>query len=217
VRPTGDPTLALEPLSPPAAERERRPWILVPAALTTLRLILAPMVPAFLLFPWPRPLLAVIVGVAFLSDWLDGVLARRLGVAAPWLRRYDVVADMAFYFAALGTALALEWGAFFPFLPWMAGLLAVEVLVQIWHYLRWGVPIATHAWTCKAWAVVMSVSLAALLGFGVAGWMLTSTFVVATVAYLDVVLILLFARRVPLDVISCWHVWRAAREGSRTA
>ena len=190
---------------------------MAPLALTTLRLCLAPVVPAFLLFPLPRPILALIVGVAFLSDWLDGVVARRLGVASPWLRRYDVVADVAFYLAALATAVALEPGAFLPFLPWGALLLAAELLVQIWHYRRWGVPIATHSWACKAWGVVMSVSLAALLGFGVAGWLLASAFVMASIAYLDVVLILLFARHVPLDVISCWHVWQAERPGRGAA
>jgi phosphatidylglycerophosphate synthase len=217
VRTTGGPALGVENGAAPDGERGRRRWILIPWAMTTLRLCLAPVLPAFLLFPLPRPFLALIVGVAFLSDWLDGVVARRLGVAVPWLRRYDVVADTAFYVAALAMAVALEPGAFLPFLPWMALLLAAELLVQIWHYRRWGAAIATHSWTCKAWGVVMSVSLAVLLGFGVSGWLLTSVFILASIAYIDVILILLFARRVPLDVISCWHVWQAGRAGRGAA
>ena len=42
---------------------------------------------------------------AFLSDVFDGILARRLGVATPTLRRLDSIADSVFYLAAVFAAI----------------------------------------------------------------------------------------------------------------
>src|ERR1700686_4057943 len=72
-----------------------------PLLLTGLRAMLAPVM---LLLAWyhPRPLaFAVCLILAFLSDVFDGILARRLNVATPGLRRLDSIADSVFYVAAL--------------------------------------------------------------------------------------------------------------------
>src|SRR6266853_6691870 len=68
----------------------------VPAMLTGLRVMLAPVM---LLLAWydPRPpAFAVCLTLAFLSDVFDGILARRLNVATPGLRRVDSIADSVF-------------------------------------------------------------------------------------------------------------------------
>lgn len=187
---------------------------LLPAALTTYRIGLAAVLFGIIASGWPRSLLSLIVLGALLSDWLDGVIARRLGIATPWLRRYDVLADIVFYLSAVIAAFLLEPEQMRPYGPWLAFLLAVEVFVQVWHYLRWRLAIATHSWTCKAWSVVMAVSLTVLLGFGHGGWLLFTAFLLGSAAYVDVVLILCFAHQVPLDTVSFWHVWRdAQRQG----
>ena len=67
---------------------------LLPLSLTGLRLLLGP---AFLMVSFERPaVLAVIVGIAILTDWLDGLLARRLGVVSRAGKLLDPLADALF-------------------------------------------------------------------------------------------------------------------------
>jgi phosphatidylglycerophosphate synthase len=48
-----------------------------------------------LAFVYPsRALLVACLAAGWLSDVLDGVLARGLEVVTPWLRRYDSAVDM---------------------------------------------------------------------------------------------------------------------------
>ena len=54
-------------------------------------------------------LFGVCLILAFLSDVFDGILARRLNVATPDLRRLDSIADSTFYLAALLAALLAAW------------------------------------------------------------------------------------------------------------
>ena len=81
----------------------------LPLALTLLRLALAPLM--VLLSERPHPLLfGLILTAAVLSDIFDGILARRLGVATPSLRRLDSAVDVVFYLA-VGFALWLGYGS----------------------------------------------------------------------------------------------------------
>ncbi len=72
----------------------------IPLALTLLRALLAPVVLLHGYFGGLPEAFAVCLIAAFLSDYFDGVIARRLGVATPGLRRLDSAADSVFYLAA---------------------------------------------------------------------------------------------------------------------
>lgn len=189
----------------------------VPFALTTLRLLLGPVVLALAFLPVSRLVFPPLVVVAFLSDWLDGVVARRLGVARPWLRRYDVIADLVFYLSALAAACVLEPALLGDYAVPIIGLLLLEVACQAVHLVRFRAAIATHAYLCKAWSVAIAVMMTVLLGWGEAARpLLVLAIVLGYVAYLDVFLILAVARRVPVDVISSYHVWRDERAAEAT-
>ena len=74
------------------------------ALLTLLRMALAPVV-LWLAFHRPSgPAFAACLAAAFVSDVFDGVIARRLHVATPGLRRLDSAADSVFYLAATAAA-----------------------------------------------------------------------------------------------------------------
>ena len=193
---------------------ERLAWLSIPAAMTTLRLAIAPTLVLFThLNLVPRFIYVLLIVVAFLSDWLDGVVARRLGIATAWLRRYDIVADVTFYVAVLWAVWRLETETVILFRSQFVLLLALEVSCQIIHLVRFHCLIATHAYLCKFWAIFLAATAISLLGFGQADPLLQITFVLGYIAYADVLLILLFARRPPIDVISSYHVWLVDRWG----
>jgi CDP-diacylglycerol--glycerol-3-phosphate 3-phosphatidyltransferase len=187
----------------------------LPWTLTTLRLVLAPVLVGLAHAGAGGLAFLVCLSAGFCSDVLDGVLARRLGVQSPALRRYDVVADVAFYLAVLWCVCVLYPEVALAYAWPLAGILLAEVACQTISLVRFGQTTATHAYLCKAWAVLLFASTALLLGFGIAGLLLQVMFVVAGLAYLDVLLILLLAPTAPVDVPSALHAWRARRSAER--
>ena len=75
----------------------------LPTLLTLLRIALIPVfVGAFFLsFPGANLLCSALFGLAALTDWLDGYLARRLGQTSPFGAFLDPVADKLMVAAAL--------------------------------------------------------------------------------------------------------------------
>jgi CDP-diacylglycerol--glycerol-3-phosphate 3-phosphatidyltransferase len=188
----------------------------LPWALTTLRLLLAPVLVVLAHAGAGGLAILFCLAAGFCSDVLDGVLARRLGVSSPALRRYDVVADTAFYLAVLWCACVRYPEVVLTYAWPVAGILLAEVACQAVSLVRFGQTTATHAYLCKAWAVLLFASAALLLGFGVTT-LLPAMFVVGGLAYLDVLLILLLAPTAPVDVPSTLHAWRARRAAAPPA
>ena len=77
----------------------------VPWALVWFRGVAAPALTWWAIPDDRRWFLGGLMIVAFLSDWLDGVLARRWNTSTPELRRADSLADTVFYVNALIAAL----------------------------------------------------------------------------------------------------------------
>ncbi len=81
-------------MSPPSPKDTPVTWN-IPNALTLLRIALIPVfvVIFYLPVPWARTLCALVFGLASLTDWLDGWLARRWGQTSPLGAFLDPVAD----------------------------------------------------------------------------------------------------------------------------
>ncbi len=141
----------------------------IPFALTLLRLLLAPVLVGLVYVGASGPVFAAVVLAAFVSDYFDGVIARRLGVATPELRHFDSRADLVFYATAAWTVWMVR--------PDVARSIAVPALVvigldvarHIFDFAKFGRDVAYHAWSSKAWGLSLALSLVLLLGFGIAG------------------------------------------------
>jgi phosphatidylglycerophosphate synthase len=139
----------------------------IPIALTLLRLLLAPVLVWLVYVDAPGILFAAAVSAAFASDYLDGVVARRLGVATPALRHFDSRADLVFYATA-------AWAVWMR-RPDVARAVAVPVLAvigldvvrYIFDFAKFGRDVAYHAWSSKLWGLSLALALVLLLGFGI--------------------------------------------------
>jgi CDP-diacylglycerol--glycerol-3-phosphate 3-phosphatidyltransferase len=190
----------------------------VPWALVTLRLVLAPALLVLTALGAPGEALAGCFGAGVYCDLLDGILARRLGVATAALRRYDCAADVLFYLAVLACAWVRHPDILAAYRWPVVGLLVLEASCQALSLARFRRTTATHAWSCKAWSVLLLAVFAPLLGRGEAGPLAPAAVAAGYVAYLDVLLILLLAPHCPVDVASAWHAWRLrppARRGDK--
>lgn len=131
-----------------------------------MRAALAPVVIGLALL-WPsRPAFGICLTIAFLSDVFDGILARRLGVATPALRRLDSSADTLFY-------LAVAWAAWYlhpAALTHRLGLLALLALLEVARYgldlWRFGREASYHAWSAKLFGIALFAGCFSLMALG---------------------------------------------------
>lgn len=185
--------------------------VLVPLSLTGGRVALAAAVVAVAHTTRSGPAFVACLVLGVLSDIFDGVLARRLGVSSPALRRFDSAADVAFYLAVLWAVWAARPEVVADY-AWGVGLLlALEAACQAVSLARSGRPPATHAYSAKLWGLLLFACFAAVLGFGAArGWM-EAMIAVGCLADLEVIAIMLLAPPPAVDVPSVFHALRLRR------
>jgi CDP-diacylglycerol--glycerol-3-phosphate 3-phosphatidyltransferase len=139
----------------------------VPVGLTVLRLLLAPVLVWLVYAGAPGVVFAGVVLLAFVSDYFDGVIARRLGVASAELRHFDSRADLVFYATAAWAVWRLH--------PDVVRSVAVPALIvvgldlvrHVFDFTKFGKDVAYHAWSSKAWGLSLALALVLLLGFGI--------------------------------------------------
>lgn len=174
----------------------------LPCALTTLRLLLGPVALLCALTNVSRRIYVPILVAGTLSDIFDGILARRLGVATPALRRYDSITDVIYYLFILGAA----WILCRPVIANNRLLLALIVLPEavgiLVCLLKFGSYPATHSWLAKCYGLCLLGGLIALLGFNAGNWVLIALAVVALATNLEIIAIHLLLDRPPVDVKS---------------
>jgi len=199
--------------------------IAIPASLTLLRLFLGPLALWLAFADAPRSVYAVILVAGLLSDYFDGVLARRLGVVREWLRRLGVVrewlrrldstVDVIFYIFLLLTAWRvapepLAAGVWAIVL--MLGSEAACILVSLLKFHR--LP-ATHAYTAKLYGLVLFISFLGVLCFswGVAALWVTCAF--ALLANAEIMAILLLSHAPPVDIPTVLRILKTRQPSAR--
>jgi cardiolipin synthase len=166
----------------------RRLAYYLPDLLTLSRF---PMAGAFLLVEDLRARLALLAA-ASLSDWLDGLLARRRGHATAWGALLDPIADKTFVLAALVAFLArggLSPGQFLI-------ILARDIATAIGFIVAWLMP-SLRASRFKArlpgkvvTVLQLLVLFALLLAPSAVRWLVIATGAASAVAIVDYTLVL---------------------------
>ena len=186
-----------------------------PQILMAFRAACAAAIFALACFGFPGPVLAGVLAAGFLSDMVDGRLARRMGMATPSLRYADTLVDTVFYLAAAGALAVAVPGAFEGTGMLLVAFITVHVSRATFEVTKYGRIASYHMWSAKALGVV----LAAAIGYGFAtgrpNLILTAAMWLAMANELEG-----FAASAVLpgwraDVPSIVHAVRAAAEGSR--
>lgn len=187
----------------------------VPLAITSIRVILAP-----LLLLWAGngraglPYVFCLV-IAFVTDYFDGVVARRLGVATAAVRRYDSAADVIFYVAAF-VAVWLVYpevvGQHWLGLALVAGLEGIRVTTDTIKFRR---EASYHMWSAKAWNITLFAALTGLMGFGISGWLFQLPIVVGIFTNLEALAASLLLPTWTHDVPTVYHAYRLRQDGDR--
>jgi phosphatidylglycerophosphate synthase len=110
---------------------------------------------------------AVVISIAFVSDYFDGVIARRLGIATPELRHFDSRADLVFYATAAWAVWALRPDVARSMAAPALVVIVLDVIRHVFDFAKFGRDVAYHAWSSKAWGLSLAAALVLLLGFGI--------------------------------------------------
>ncbi|HJQ83532.1 MAG TPA: CDP-alcohol phosphatidyltransferase family protein [Candidatus Binatia bacterium] len=180
-------------------------------AITALRFVAAP---ALLWLGWTgRPVaFLVVLGLAFLSDVVDGPVARQLGETSEHGARLDTAGDLA-VFVTVPVAGWWLWPERVrpeaPFLVVLAVSYAAPIVVGLAKYGRLT---NHHTWAGKLSGWLLGLSGAAFI-VGASPWWLRAAIAVVVVADLEEIAITLFAAPQPTGVPTLWHAMRQTRSG----
>ncbi len=140
-----------------------------PMALVLLRFLLAPLVLALYFYEATPTSYLVVLTLAFFSDVLDGIIARRLGVATERLRSMDSLADASFYIAIV-TVAYLQYPAVIAQYAWsLSILLSLELFRYLYDLKKYEKSAAYHMYSAKLWGVFLFLGFGQLLGFEQSG------------------------------------------------
>jgi CDP-diacylglycerol--glycerol-3-phosphate 3-phosphatidyltransferase len=180
----------------------------LPIALTALRALLAPVV-VFLALAYPDPILfGACLVLALASDVFDGVIARRLGVATPSLRRLDSIADSIFYLAVLYAAWIRYPAVIEAQLPAWLVLAALELARYAFDFAKFRREASYHMWSSKLWGLFLFAGFFSLLAMGGPALPLTLAIYVGIVADLEGLAISFVLREWRTDVPTLAHALR---------
>jgi CDP-diacylglycerol---glycerol-3-phosphate 3-phosphatidyltransferase len=174
----------------------------LPFALTTLRLLLGPTALMCALAGFSHWIYLPILIAGTLSDIFDGILARRLGVATPALRRYDSITDVIYYLFILGAAWILCRQVIVRNWWWLALILLSEAAVVLVCYAKFRKYPATHSYLAKCYGLCLLGGLIALLVFDAGDWAIIAMAAVALIANTEIIAIHLLMDTPPVDVKS---------------
>jgi CDP-diacylglycerol--glycerol-3-phosphate 3-phosphatidyltransferase len=181
----------------------------LPNLLSALRLVSAPLL-LLLAVAGQREAFLGLLALAFLTDAVDGVLARRLGQASRLGAQLDSWADVSIY-AVTAISLWLLWPALLR-AEWLAiamvvASVALPALVGLLRFRRFT---SYHTLLVKL-AVVATVIGLFLMLLGLSVWPFRLAALLALLAALEEIAITLVLREERSDVVSLWHVLRRQR------
>jgi CDP-diacylglycerol--glycerol-3-phosphate 3-phosphatidyltransferase len=184
---------------------------LVPIALTALRALLAPVVVLLAVYHPTGAAFGACLVTAFLSDVFDGIIARRLGIATPNLRRLDSIADSIFYLAAVFAAWHLHRDVILDHGAALAVLAALELARYGYDLRKFGREASYHMWSSKLWGIFLFGGFFALLVFGLNGTAVALAIYAGIVADLEGLAISVILPQWQTDVPSFVHALRLRR------
>ena len=159
-------------------------------------------------FAFPGPLLAGVLAAGFLSDLIDGQLARRMGVATPGLRYADTLVDTAFYVAAAGALAIAVPAAFDGTGILLVALVALHVSRATFEVTKYGRIASYHMWSAKALGVLLAAAIAVSFATGRPNGLLPCAFWLAIANELEGFAASAILPAWSADVPSLFHAYR---------
>ena len=161
---------------------------------------------AFTSFKNRDVVIVVLTCIGVLTDFFDGVLARKWNVSSEKLRVWDSNADQVFWAAVIFAIFYLN----FDFLleQWIpiSIIIGLEITTYVISYFRFRKPVATHSLLAKIWTITLFVFLIDLCLNHTSCWFYWICIVLGIVSRLEIIGILLLLKNWMTDVPTILHI-----------
>lgn len=188
-----------------------RTTVHIPLVLTAIRALLAPLLILLALLNPDKRLFGVCLVAGFLSDVFDGIIARKLGVATPNLRRHDSLADSIFYFSAMYAAWHVHAIKIREYSSPLVVLLILELARYVFDYAKFRREASYHMWSSKIWGLSLFAGFFSLLALGNDGWPVALAIYLGIAADIEGLAISATLKSWRADVSSIFHALEIRR------
>lgn len=189
---------------------KNRAWL--PWSLLLFRLILGPLLLLDARDGYTDLSFVFWLGIAILSDILDGIIARRLGVASQRLRRLDSLVDSIFFFFMAAAAWLAHRELILQHRNLVLAMLALSLLSQIPALIKFRRAAAFHAYSAKASGLALLASGALLFAYGRAGPIFIAALWIAIISHIERILITLILPNWQTDIAWLGTAWKIRKE-----
>jgi len=166
----------------------------IPDWLSLYRILSVPILIAFILLD-KRLLFGTFLLISFLTDSLDGFLARRWNIVSQRGSQLDSIGDAIAFTVGLVGIFHFETAFFYDYIILILAAFGFYVVQLLAAYIRYGMPSSFHTYLAKLSAVIQGVFMIWIFYFGVELWLfyLVLTFsVLETIE--EIILIILFPK-----------------------
>lgn len=152
--------------------------------------------------------------IGLISDIFDGIIARKLGISTPFMRRMDSSTDQLF-FLCVALATYVQCAGFFKNNAVMLVLLfGAEALIYLVCYVKFRKEIATHSLGAKLWTLILFATLVEVMVHCRATYLFYACFWVGIITRLEIMAIIFTLKEWTNDVPTIWHAVQL-RNGKR--
>lgn len=165
-------------------------------------LILSVLNPAHTI-PWITSLILV----GFLSDVVDGIVARKLGVSTVSLRKLDSIIDRIFWLLVLLACFMLY--PVFMSSKWMllASVLVLEMIVFTFCIIKFYKIPSPHNFLAKLWGVSIVIALTEIIIRGSSDWLFMLMVLLGIISRVDSLMIHILLKKWDHDIPSMYHAY----------
>jgi phosphatidylglycerophosphate synthase len=151
------------------------------------------------------------LGIAILSDILDGIIARHLAVVSQRLRRLDSLVDSIFFFFVAAAAWLAHRDLIVQHRNLVLAMIALSLLSQIPAFIKFRRAAAFHAYSAKASGLALLAAGALLFGYGRAGPIFVIALWIAIISHIERILITLILPKWQTDIAWLGTAWKIRR------
>jgi phosphatidylglycerophosphate synthase len=186
----------------------------IPLILTLTRALLGPWVLWVAYGSRSTDAFTACLVICLISDYFDGVIARRLGVVTPSLRRMDSAADSIFYICTLIAAWHLHAEELRQYLVPLGFLIFLEIARYVYDLRKFGKEASYHMWSSKLWGLALFLGFYSLLVQGNSGWPVALAIYTGVIADIEGLVISKILPRWQTDVPTFVHALRQSQENA---
>lgn len=152
-----------------------------------------------------RAIIITLIALGLISDILDGIIARRLGISNARMRRMDSTVDQFFWLAVVASCYIIAPEFFKSNFVQILILIGLEATCYIISFVKFRKEVATHAISSKVWTLILFATLIQIIAVNHSVILFTICLYLGIVTRLEIISIFLIIKHWTNDVPSVYH------------